>query len=364
MACRPLKATIIEGGAQLARVGGVEVVDRFSEPALEYKTAREAVALYPAHERALLEVGGRDRVDWLHNLLTNDIKALSPGRGCYSFALDSRGRILMDLNVLADEEVIRIDIDRSLVPKALAHFDRYTFSEDVTIHDASDETDRLFLLGAGLEQLSEAIGIRDALGCEPLGVTLMSLHGIPVRAVRHGTFGLPALELHVPAERAADGWMFLTKAGESVGLRPIGWRTMRTLRIEAGVPVYGRDIDESVLPAETNQLERAVSFTKGCYIGQEIVARMKTHGSVARRMVGLRLMDAPLEMPHDKLLLAEGKAVGRLTSACESPAVGGPIALAYLSAKWATAGRRVQVASDPPVEAEVVELPFSAPTAK
>ena len=364
MARWPLRETLIDAGARFAPAGGVEVVDRFSELGLEHKAAREAVVLYPAHERGLLEVGGRDRVDWLHNLLTNDVKVLSPGRGCYSFVLDSRGRILMDLNVLAGQEAIWLDIDRSLVPKALAHFDRYTFSEDVTIYDASDQTDRLVLLGGGLEQLAETIGGHDALGREPMGVTALTLNGLPVRAVRHDTFGLPALELHVPAEWAADGWVFLRKAGESVGLRPIGWRTVRTLQIEAGVPVYGRDIDESVLPAETNQLERAVSFTKGCYIGQEIVARMKTHGSVARRMVGLRLMETPLEMPHDRLLLAEGKAVGRLTSACESPAVGGPIALAYLSTKWATPGRRVQVASDPPVEAEIVVLPFHASAEK
>ncbi len=358
-----LRQTLIEAGAHLVSADDIERVERFSKPALEYEAARERAAIYPAQDRGLLEIAGRDRVDWLHNLLTNDIKSLSPGQGCYSFALDNRGRILMDFNVLADEEAFWIDLDRTLIPKALAHFDRYTFCEDLAFSDRSDQTVRFFLLGSQLQGWAEAIGAGAVLDQELLGITKITLDGVPVRAVRHDVAGLPAIDLHVPSEQAVACWRSLMKAGQAFGVRPIGSRTLRTLQIEAGIPVYGQDIDETVLPAETNQLERAVSFTKGCYIGQEIVARMKTHGSVARHMVGLRLRKAPSQLPSEKLLLAEGKAVGRLTSACDSPAVGDVIALGYLTTPWATPGQYVRVASDPPVEAEVVPLPFRAATA-
>jgi len=345
-------------GARIESVRGIPVVVDFGDPAGEYHTTRTGVAVYPSRERVVLEVAGGDRTDWLHNLVTQDVKAITQGHGAYSFALDAKGRIQMDFNILVADRCIRIDLDRRWVERALAHFSRYIITEDVSLIDRSGDLERISLLGGDLKRLAEMLGVGSFRRMAPLEFTTVRLGGGEVWAVRHDFAGIPGLELHVPTELAGACWKAVCEAGRPMGLRPVGRTAVRTLQIEAGIPLYGEDMDETVLPAETPVLDRAVSFTKGCYLGQEIVARMRTHGQVSRRMVGLRLADLPGAPLPLKLLTAEGKPAGRLTSVCLSPAVGAVVGLGYLEADRAVPGQRVRVAADSPLEAEVTSLPF------
>ena len=305
-----------------------------------------------------MELVGGDRVSWLHNLTTNTVRDLRPNEGNYAFMVNLKGRIILDLNVLMGRESIALDMDRRAVPAALNHFDRYTITEDVSVRDLTGRQTRFVLLGPAAVQIAGLIGAANASAMAQLASAAVELLGRPVMVFRNDLAGRFGLELSVPAEIAGEVWSFLLDVGRPVGLRPVGRTAVRTFQIEAGIPVWGEDIDDEVLPAETSQMDRAVSLNKGCYIGHEVVERMRSRHALPRRLVGLRLSRAVAGIHLPAGLRSDGKSIGRLTSCCESPAAGSAIGLGYLPPSYADSGRAVTVAIEPPVEARVVSLPF------
>jgi folate-binding protein YgfZ len=367
----------------------------------EYAAAASGTALFDDSSRGLIQVTGKDRAAWLHNLVSNSVKTLEPRQGCYAFALNVKGRILFDLNILALADALWLDIDRRLVAKAMAHLDRYIIAEDVKLADRSEDYRRFLLLGPQAVQVADALGatqIADAAQLSHSTATLVgksrvivrhdlgggagvppadsTSHGLEAHATGHGLeahstahgletrgtaggqdarppAGLFRAELYVEAADADACWKRLLEIGAPVGLRPVSEGCVETLRIEAGIPASVQDIDEEVLPAETMQLERAVNFRKGCYLGQEVVERMRSHNVLARRLVGLRL-DGAVTLPA---VLRSGEVeVGRVTSACESPAAGGWIGLGYVKTSHAAEG--ASLTADGGVAATVSSLPF------
>jgi len=356
-----LENVIGRTGARFAEVRALAVVTDFGDPLAEYAAATTAVGLYPVLDRALIEVAGADRTSWLHNLVTNDIRRLLTGDGSYTFAVSVKGRILMDFNVLARQESFWLDTDRRHAAAALTHFDRYTITEDVQVRDLSAAYARLMLVGPKAAALADQLHAPDVAAMSELselGSTTVMLAGRPVLLFRHDLAGLPGLELCVPAEVAVEAWLALMDIGQPVGLRPVGRIAVRTLQIESGIPVWGEEIDGDVLPAETLQLQRAVSFNKGCFVGYEVIERMRSRHSLPRKLVGLRLARLPAEGSTPVPLQVAGKTVGRLMSFCHSPAVGSPVGLGYLATTYTGPGMVVAAATDPPIDAEVVPLPF------
>jgi len=312
---------------------------RFDATSAEYDAARESAALFDRCDRGLLELTGADRATWLHNLCTNDVVRLADGQGAYAFAIDVRGRVLFDMNVLARGAALLLDLDAHFVAAARAHLERYLIMEAVQIADRSDELTRLGIAGpsaaehasrvcgaaltdpefdAGAKQRLASVGSMAPLASLALagGVTLF----------RHDFCGLPGFELILPRAAAAAWWERGVAAGS---LTPAGFDTLDALRIEAGIPWLGRDIDEKVIPPETGQAERAISYQKGCYLGQEVIERMRSHGAMARRLARLTLADGAGLAPPATISHA-GKQVGRLTSLARRPDGESWIGLGYL----------------------------------
>ncbi len=309
-------------GAKLRDVRGIRLAARFGDPAAEYDAARSGAVLLDRSDRGLLAVHGRDARAWLHNLVTNAVRTLDDGAGNYAFACNVKGRVLFDLNVLAVGDGLWLDLDRATIPAARAHFDRHLFTEEVRFTDLTGQTARLGCTGPRCVELARELGVPHFAALPALAHVGLSEE---VRFGRHDFAGGPGFELVVPRGTAAAWWDRLAAAGAT----PAGYDMLDVLRIEAGLPWLGRDIDETVLPPETGQVERGVSYQKGCYLGQEVLERMRAHGALARRLVRLA-MDDGRDVVLPAPLIQAGADVGRITSLVPHPRTARWIGLGYV----------------------------------
>jgi folate-binding protein YgfZ len=348
--------------AVTAAVGGigVPVVRSFGRPDAEYAAVGDGAGVVHRSDRGLLEMTGSERASWLHNITTNQVKTLARGDGNYAFALNVQGRILFDLNILVREESIWTDIDKRFLEFAKAHFDKYIITEDVSITDRTDEFVRLGLVGERAKVLLTELGISHAVAMPTLGVTETSVYGADVVLVRHDVCGSFGVETYVPIASAVRVWQTLTDSTHAEAATPVGYDAVQVRRIESGIPWPGHEITNDALPAETHQLSRAVNFNKGCYLGQEVVERMRSRDVAARGLVGLQI-DGDTVVPENAELLADdGKPAGKVTSSCMSPAMSSVIGLAYVKTKYCEPGSSLRVVwDDAMAEATVVTIPFA-----
>jgi aminomethyltransferase len=341
-------------GAVLVELAGFEVVAHYGDPAREYAAAHESVALFDNSPTGCLWLRDRDRAALLHRLSTNDIEGLEPGQGIRTVLTNHNGRIIDALLVyaLADELlVVTTPQQRAAVARLLKK--NIFFNDQVKIEDTSDMLCQLTLFGP------QAGALLDDLTGQP--ISELPLHAIVVAQVgdarawiaRTLPLGGAGFALYVPIEPVNSlpmVWLTLQQAGA----QPLGQDAHDLLRVEAGYPAFGRELTLDYIPLETG-LWDAVSFTKGCYVGQEIIARMESRNRIAKQLRGLKL-SAPVAAPAS--LTVEGSAAGNLTSAVQSPRYG-PIALAYVRSKHAEPGTQVGIAESD-VTGEVVALPFGA----
>jgi folate-binding protein YgfZ len=306
----------------------------------QYRQLREECGLLERPELAQIAVTGADAAEYLQGQLTNDTEALEPGDGLYAALLDRKGHMQSDMRVLRPGAGpdLWLDLEASALPPVLKHLTMYSIGRDVAVADASAERAILSLLGPRSVELAGTAALPEN-ACEETSVA-------GVGCVAAGTPG--GIDLIVPATEAERLRAALVEAGAV----PVSAEAAEILRIEAGVPRYGAEMGAETMPAEAGIVERAVSFTKGCYIGQETVARLHYKGRPNRHLRGLRL-SAPAA-PGAALVLGE-KEVGRLGSAAVSPALG-PIGLAILR-REAEPGVELTVGEDG-VTAEVTALPF------
>jgi folate-binding protein YgfZ len=297
----------------------------------EYTACTDGVGLHDRSYRSLLRITGRDRLDWLHNFTTNVIRTLDVGDGVYAFATDLKGRILFDMNVLTGDDAILLDIEGRQIADAHKHLSRYIITEDVHISDVSDETSRLSLIGPRAAELLVDLGLAGPPATPLLQLRSLTLLGREITCFKHDLLGKPAYDLLVPA--AAEPEIRAHILGHGC-VTPVGYTVADMLRIEAGIPWPVSEINADVLPAETGQSDRAVSNNKGCYLGQEIVERMRSRGSVARHLVQIRFDDGEHPQPGVDLH-SDDRVVGRVTSVCHSFKNKSRLALAYVRADHA-----------------------------
>ena len=349
----------IAHGAKAVDCAGRQIITVYRDPADEYRLATTGPGVVDRSYRALLQVTGKDRASWLHNLTTNHIQTLSVGDGNYAFATNVQGRILFDLNVFVREQCLWVDLDAGFTATARAHFDKYKIIEDVEVTDISVEVLRLGLIGARGADVVASHGAPHARTLPALGSAVISVCGVEIPVVRNDFCGVRGYDLFVPASSAVDVWRCLTESARDAAAFPVGDHAVQVRRIEAGIPWPGREITEDYLPAETGQSERAVSFNKGCYLGQEVVERMRSRNVVARRLVGVRIEGDRL--PHAGAVFShDGRTVGTLTSACKSPACGSVLALGYVKTAASATGTRLTVSwEQESAGAEVVSLPVN-----
>lgn len=309
--------------------------------------------------RGLLEITGTDRVAWLHNLTTNQVNTLARNDGNYAFALNVKGRILFDMNVLAREDALWLDVDRAFLDTACKHLDKYIIMEDVSITDRTEDWVRFGLAGAGAAKVLEGLGAANVSNWPSLGLNAVTWTNETLPAFRHDFCGSFGIELFVPAGEAVNFWQALTGDERTPRVHPVGDDAVQVCRIEHGIPWPGREITDEYLPAETGQMERAVSYNKGCYLGQEVVERMRSRDVVARRLVGLRFSGRESPPIRGDLTDDTGTTVGNLTSACHSVALNAVIGLGYVKTACARRGIKLRIDCESGMQAcEVVELPF------
>lgn len=287
-----------------------------------YQALRSGAAQLDLSRRAKVILTGEDRARLLHALTTNDIQRLQPGSGCYAFFLNAQGRILADAVVLAAEDHILLDMEPETRERILAHLDHYIIADDVTLDDA---TDRLALIAVEGPRAADALaGLGAPLpeadyGHAPWGDRTVA---------RVSWTGAPGFRVFVPAGEAAA---FLDQL-QAVGVVAAQPEEARAVRLENGRPRYGDDITDATLPQET-QLAGALSFTKGCYLGQEIVERIRSRGHVNRLLVRLEMPGVEVPCPLPKLM-ADGGEAGHITSLAFSPAAHAVIGLGYVRAQF------------------------------
>jgi len=322
-----------------------------------YQAARQHAGLILRH-RGLIVVSGADRASYLQGLLTNDISALAAGQGCYAAYLTAQGRMISDLFVYELGDVILLALPRATKDAVLAKLDQFIFAEDVQLGDVTDTFSAVAVVGpAAASIVTVAIGVSEAdLRALPLhGCRRTDVGGHSAILLRVDDTGEPGFEILVARDQMPQTLQALRQAGAV----SIDADTANALRIEAGVPVFGPDMAEDTIPLEAGIEEEAISFTKGCYVGQEVIIRVlhRGHGRVAQKLVGLSMEPGrPVPAPGTSVQ-ADGKDVGAVTSSAESPALGHPIALAYIKRDFIAPGTQVQM---PAGTATVVALPFVA----
>lgn len=308
--------------------GGWIVPWRFGAVENEYRVLRAGVGLVDYSIQAVLECRGDDRVDFLHRLLTNDIARLAPGTGCQAALLTPTAKLIAEVVVLADPEAHWLLCDLQRADALAQALERYRFAEGVTLINHERRWGVLALQGPGVAALAEAVGLPRLLA-DSGDHALARWDGVPVRLVRHSLTGDDGLLSLVPAEDMERLWHWLQARGSALGARPAGWEALNIARIEAGLPWTGPDLDEATLLPETGLEAVLASGTKGCYPGQEIVARMQTYGTPSKRLMGLLVDGAQVPEPSARIVHGSAEA-GWITSACRSPALGRPIALGYV----------------------------------
>src|SRR5262245_53906221 len=297
-----------------------------------YEAARRSLAFRRRHERGVIRATGADRLEWLNGLLTNDLKPLAGGGACYAAWLTPHGRMITDLIVVETGSETWLDVPATLASSLTTRLDGMIFAEDVRVADASRELTSVGLYGPGARSHFTPADAWSIARSDDGAI-------VWTRAMATGTAGAHA---YLSPARAAG--LEESLAHES-GI-PLDDQTATVLRVEAGVPAFLIDMGEDTIPLEAG-LDHALSHTKGCYVGQEIIVRIRdrAQGRVARRLVGL-FPDTDVPPTPGQGITHDGRHAGRLTSAVMSPALGRPIALATLLREFTEPGTRVDLESD------------------
>ncbi|HEX5068628.1 MAG TPA: glycine cleavage T C-terminal barrel domain-containing protein [Vicinamibacterales bacterium] len=312
--------------------------------ATQYRTiidAPDGAGWIERTDRGRLRFDGADRIPFLHALLTNDVAGLAPGSGTLALYLTPQGRTITDLHVFVRPDDVLADVPAALAARLAIALDSLIFAEDVRVTDVSASTAQISVVG-------------------PRAVAVLSqLAGTTVTALKQ-----LAAWSHVPVPNgfvvrtddfAVGSWDLLVEAAEMPGIRqalahhrvvPMTDAFFETIRIEAGRPRFGVDFTEETIPLEAGLLDRAISRTKGCYVGQEVIIRVLDRGAgrVARRLVRLSIDPGPEAPPAEARILVEGRDVGRITSVSRSPHDAGSIALGYVTRDTAESSPPVTLA--------------------
>jgi len=348
----PLSDYHLSQGATLGEYHGGIVPARFTNAAEENQAVRTAAGLFDFSFRAKFAMKGRDRVRFLHRIVSNDVKSLAAGEGIYATLLNAQGQILADLRIYAAEDRLLVDTDADLRAKAIELLRRYIIGDQVELEPL--ELYALAFEGPRAHGLLEKTLHIDLPALKEFGHFAGNYAGFPVRVVRASNTGEEGYEVWVGAKGMMGLWGAACGQAPSYDMLPCGTEALESLRIEAGIPRYGAELAEDTLPLEANLLN-ALSFNKGCYIGQEIVERARSRGHVNWMLAGVIVEAGQTPEPGEKLLLEE-KEVGEITSSCVSPALGKTLGLAYVRKEHAEAGTKLKTASGCP--AEVAALPF------
>jgi folate-binding protein YgfZ len=359
-------------GANFTTINSAEVVADYGDPPAEHAALHETAGVIDFSFRSRLCLTGADRVRFLHGQITNDVKKLQFGEGCYAALTTTKGKMQSDLNVFVLQDELLLDFEPGFGAMVTERLEKYIVADDVQVLDVSSLYGLLTVQGPKAGIAVRAIGLFDEIPDQPLGsvkVTDVTLGEIYL--VKHARLDYCRLltsvattagfDLFVPADSLGAVADKLIAAARSLGGNACGWTAFETARIEAGIPRFGVDMDETNLPLECGIEARAVSYAKGCYIGQEVLNRIHSIGHVNRELCGLRLADDLQTLPvkGDKLFRHD-KEVGYITSTVSSPRLKAKIALGYVRRDAFVMGTELTIRTEAgQSRVRVVELPFT-----
>lgn len=342
----PLYAHHQAAGARFVADDGWEVPVAFRGLDGEYRAATRGVALADRSPVGRLQATGSDVLDLLNRLSTNRVDPLDPGTGENTVLTTNKGRIIDWITLLHPGDRTVILTSSPCAEAVSAWIDRYTIVEDVTVEDVTPSTALIGVLGPAASAVVEHVLGPAAAGLPPLGCATVTWGAGAVLAARTSPLGVPGYDLMVDAADAPSLWDALARAGAAHGVQPIGHEAMEALRVENGLPRWGAELGDAYNPLEAG-LTGSVSWTKGCYIGQEVVARLWTYHKVQRFLVSLTFQGADDAHPAPGAPLHVGEArAGALTSVAYSPGAGALLGLGYLRAAHATVGQSLEVPLD------------------
>ena len=356
--------------AQFGELGGAEIVTHYGSVLTEHAALRENAGVLDLSFRSRICLTGADRVRFLHGQVTNDVNRLRPGDGCYAAITTAKGKMESDLNIYALQDELLLDFEPGLTAKISQRLEKFVVSDDVQVVDVGSLYGSLSVQGPKADAVVKSLGIFPELPAKPFqsikvsDATLGEIY-LMNQSRAPGSAGVPPasfsrFDLFVPTDALGAVADKLIAAAKPQGGRACGWEAIEIARIETGIPRFGADMDESNIPLECGIESRAVSYNKGCYIGQEVINRIHSIGHVNKELRGLRLADDLKTLPvkGDKLF-HDGKEVGYVTSAVRSPRLNANIALSYIRRESNAAGTELALRTAAgEVKAVITELPF------
>jgi folate-binding protein YgfZ len=347
--------------ARFAELNGAEVVNDYGDWLAEHAALRETAGVIDLSFRSRICLTGADRVRFLHGQVTNDVKKLRIGEGCYSAITTAKGKMESDLNIFALADELLLDFEPSLTKKISARLEKFIVADDVQIVDVAPHYGLLSVQGPKAVEVVRALDLFPEIPAQQLGsIKISDVTLGEIYLSNNPRLGASGFDLFVPNNSLGAVADKLIAAAKQIGGRAVGWTAFETARIEAGVPRFGADMDETNIPLECGIESRAIVYNKGCYIGQEVINRIHSVGHVTRELRALRLATNLESLPKkgDKLFHA-GKEVGYVTSAVKSPALNANIALGYVRREANQIGNeltlRTATGESP---AKIVESPF------
>lgn len=318
-------------GARFTTVNAAEVVADYGDSLAEHSSLCETAGVLDLSFRSRICLTGADRVRFLHGQITNDVKRLRPGEGCYAALVTAKGKMQSDLNVFCLAHELLLDFEPGLTQAVMQRLEKFIISDDVQVVDVAPQYDLLSVQGPKAEAAVRALGLFTELPIKQLGSVRISDAMLgDIYLMHHARLGLAGFDLFVPSDALAAVADKLIAATKSAGGRACGWTAFETARIESGIPRFGADMDETNIPLECGIEARAISYNKGCYIGQEVINRIHSIGHVNRELCGLRLAGDLKTLPaRDDKLFKDGKEIGHITSAVFSLTLKANIALGY-----------------------------------
>jgi folate-binding protein YgfZ len=348
-------------GARLMELNGKQAVSEYGDEASEERSLTESAGVIVLSFRSRVCLTGADRVRFLHGQVTNDIKSLRPGTGCYAALVTAKGRMQSDLNVYALANELLLDFEPGLTNAVCERLEKYIVADDVQLVDVATQYGLLSIQGPQSSAIAAGLGLVPELPSAPFHFrTVMDSPLGELYLVNQPRLGTVGFDLYLPTAAmatVAEKLLLLTK---TKGGGACGWQALEAARIEAGIPRFGIDMDETNLPQECGIESSAISYNKGCYIGQEVLNRIHTMGHVNRHLSGFKLAQNLESLPQrgDKLLF-EGREIGFITSALASRRLRSPIALGYVRREQGQVGIELTLrAAGQESPARVAELPF------
>ncbi|MEW6145450.1 MAG: aminomethyltransferase family protein [Thermodesulfobacteriota bacterium] len=345
-------------GASFRESGEWLVPESYGDMQGEYEAAGSRVAIADLSDRGKLRLSGKEHLKFLQGMLTNDVMELEESKGMYAAVLTVKGRMISDMRVYRDKDSVLLDLEPGLNTKVGDLLKKYRLSYKAAIDDLTESMGLISVCGPKAPGLLGQIIGKDNLPTSEYDHVRAFVDGHEVHVVKTRRTGDEGYDIYALTEGLADVWGLLTEEGREHGIKPAGRAALDVLRIEAGIPVYGIDMDEETIPIEAG-IWSALNFEKGCYVGQEVIARIRWRGHVNRHLAGFISAGAALERGAD--VYSGEKKIGLVTSSAFSPSLRKPVALGYIRREFKEPGTKVGIKlSDGSVgQAEVAALPFT-----